>query len=98
MIKPRRNQILVRPIPQTEVRTPSGLIVPNLYQSNNMIGEVIAIGPGNRRDNGSHAPIDVTLGQLVMYSIHSGNKVKVGSEELVLLGEEQLLADVEEDD
>ena len=88
--------ILVRPIPRGEVKTKSGLIIPEMYQSTYIATQVLAVGPGLKLDNGKRVPMDTKVGDVVMISIHAGNKIKDDSGELILLEENQVLADLED--
>lgn len=95
-MKPKRNMVLVRPIPRGEVKTKSGLIIPEMYQSPHIAAKVIAVGPGKRRDDGTRIPTDATVGDIVMISIHAGNKSKDDEGEFILLEDDQILADLED--
>ena len=88
--------ILVTPIPRGEVKTKSGLIIPEIYQSNYIAAKVLAVGPGLKRDDGKRVHMDTKVGDTVMISIHAGNKLKDDEGELVLLEENQVLADLED--
>ena len=71
---------------------PPGLVIPDTAKEKPQIGEVIAVGPGARDDDGERIPMDVWVGDKVLYSKFAGTEVKLDSEEYLVLSERDLLA------
>ena len=74
-IKPLFDNILIRPL-EAEVKTASGIILPDSAQEKPQMGEVVAIGPGKVTPKGEKEPIVVKVGQKVMYKKWGGNEIK----------------------
>ncbi|MDQ7031040.1 MAG: co-chaperone GroES [Ardenticatenia bacterium] len=94
-IQPLHDRVLVRPIEQEEV-TPSGIILPETAKEKPMEGEVIAVGPGALQEDGSRRPLDVQVGDRVIYAKYAGTEIKNGDNKLLLLKESDILAKVVE--
>ena len=80
-IKPLEDRIVVKPL-DAEQTTASGLVIPDTAKEKPQEGEVLAIGPGRVDDNGNRVPLDVAVGDKVIYSKYGGTEVKYGGEEL----------------
>ena len=80
-IKPLEDRIVVKPL-DAEQTTASGLVIPDTAKEKPQEGEVLAIGPGRIDDNGNRVPLDVAVGDKVIYSKYGGTEVKYGGEEL----------------
>jgi len=76
-IKPLEDRIVVRTL-DAEQTTASGLVIPDTAKEKPQEGEVLAIGPGRIDDNGNRVPLDVTVGDKVIYSKYGGTEVKFG--------------------
>jgi chaperonin GroES len=90
-IKPLEDRIVVRPL-EAEQTTASGLVIPDSAQEKPQEGEVVAVGPGRFDDNGNRVPIDVTIGDVVIYSKYGGTEVKTGGTEYLVLSARDVLA------
>ncbi|SNS56786.1 chaperonin GroES [Micrococcales bacterium KH10] len=90
-IKPLEDRILVKTL-EAEVTTPSGLVLPDTAQEKPQEGEVLAIGPGRIDDNGNRVPLDVAVGDKVIYSKYGGTEVKYNGEEYLILSARDILA------
>ena len=89
-IKPLEDRIVVQPL-DAEQTTASGLVIPDTAKEKPQEGEVLAIGPGRIDDNGNRVPLDVNVGDKVIYSKYGGTEVKYsGSEYLSLSGRDVL--------
>ena len=89
-IKPLEDRIVVKAL-EAEQTTASGLVIPDTAKEKPQEGEVVAIGPGRVDDNGNRVPLDVSVGDKVIYSKYGGTEVKVeGDEYLVLSGRDVL--------
>lgn len=87
--KPLHDRILLKPV-AAETRTKGGLIIPDTAQEKPMQGEVVAVGKGRRLEDGRLQPLDVKVGDKVLYGKWSGTEVKIGGDERVILKEEDL--------
>jgi chaperonin GroES len=92
-VKPLGDRVFVKVSPSEE-KTPGGIFLPDNAKEKPQIGEVVAIGPGKRNDDGSRAPLEVKVGDQVLYSKYAGTDIKLGGEEYVLLSEKDILAAV----
>ena len=93
-IKPLFDNILIRPL-EAEVKTASGIILPDSAQEKPQMGEVVAIGPGKVTPKGEKEPIVVKVGQKVMYKKWGGNEVKINNEEYTIVEQKDILAILE---
>src|SRR5699024_941743 len=93
-IKPLEDRIVVRPLEAAQT-TASGLVIPDTAQERPQEGEVVSIGPGRVDDNGNRVPLDVSVGERVIYSKYGGTEVKYSGEELRILAASEILAIVE---
>lgn len=93
-IKPLEDRIVVRTL-EAEQTTASGLVIPDTAKEKPQEGEVVAIGPGRIDDNGNRIPLDVAVGDVVIYSKYGGTEIKTGGEEYLVLSARDVLAIVE---
>ncbi len=94
-IQPLFDNVLVRPL-EPEQRTASGILLPDTAKEKPQIGQVMAVGPGTTDEKGKDIPMQVKVGQKVLYKEWGGSKVKVGIEEWIVLDQKELLAVIEE--
>ena len=92
-IKPLEDRIVVKPS-DAEQTTASGLVIPDTAKEKPQEGEVVAVGPG-RFDDGVRVPMDVKVGDRVMYSKYGGTEVKYNNEEYLVLSARDILAVIE---
>jgi chaperonin GroES len=78
-----------------EETTPSGLVLPETAKEKPQEGEVIAVGPGRRDDDGKRIAMDVAIGDQVLYAKYGGTEVKIDGKKLLILKESDVLAIVE---
>ena len=90
-IKPLEDRIVIKII-DAEVTTPSGLVIPDSAQEKPQEGEVLAVGPGRIDDKGNRVPVDVAVGDKVIYSKYGGTEVKYDGEEYLILSARDVLA------
>ena len=90
-IKPLEDKILVEAT-AAETTTASGLVIPDTAKEKPQEGEVLAIGPGRIDDNGNRVPLDVSVGDKVIYSKYGGTEVKYAGEEYLILSARDVLA------
>ena len=90
-IKPLEDRILVEPL-EAEQTTASGLVIPDTAKEKPQEGKVLATGPGRVDDNGNRVPLDVKVGDKVIYSKYGGTEVKYGNEDYLILSSRDVLA------
>ena len=90
-LKPLGDRIVVEPA-EREERTASGIILPETAKEKPQEGEVLAVGPGRRDEDGKRVPMDVKKGDRVLYAKYSGTEVKVDEKKLLILKESDVLA------
>jgi len=90
-IKPLEDRILVQPL-EAEQTTASGLVIPDTAKEKPQEGKVLAVGPGRIDDNGNRVPLDVAVGDVVIFSKYGGTEVKYTGEEYLLLNARDILA------
>jgi chaperonin GroES len=93
--KPLQDRVLVRRIEEEE-KTKGGIIVPDTAREKPMEGEVIAAGPGARGDDGKVHPLDVKVGDRVLFGKWSGTEIKIDGEDLVVMKESDIMGVVEQ--
>jgi chaperonin GroES len=92
--KPLGDRLVVEP-KEREETTASGLILPETAKEKPQEGEVIAVGPGRRDDDGKRVQMDVSLGDRVLYAKYGGTEIKIDGKKLLILKESDVLAIVE---
>jgi chaperonin GroES len=91
-LQPLGDRVVVTPTEEAESRTPSGLVIPDTAKEKPQIGEVVAVGPGARDDDGDRIPMEVSVGDKVLYSKFAGTEIKLDGAEYLVLSERDLLA------
>jgi chaperonin GroES len=93
-LQPLEDRIVVRPA-ESEERTASGLVIPDTAKEKPQQGEVLAVGPGKRADqSGELIPMDLKVGDRVVYSKYGGTEITVDGEDLLILSSRDVLAKV----
>ena len=90
-IKPLEDRVVVRAL-EAEQTTASGLVIPDTVKEKPQEGEVLAVGPGRIDDKGQRVPIDIAVGDRVIFSKYGGTEVKYGGEDLLILSARDILA------
>ncbi len=90
-LKPLADRLVVKPIEQEE-RTASGIILPETAKEKPQEGEVIAAGPGRLDDAGKRVPMEVKVGDRVLYAKYAGTEIKLGDDKVLILKESDVLA------
>ena len=88
--KPLHDRVLVKRIEQ-EKKTSGGIIIPETAQEKPQEGEIVAVGPGARDESGRLQPLDVKVGDRILFGKWSGTEVKVDGEELLIMKESDIL-------
>ena len=90
-IKPLEDRVVVQ-ANEAETTTASGLVIPDTAKEKPQEGEVVAVGPGRIDDNGNRIPLDVAVGDKVIYSKYGGTEVKIDGVEYLILSARDVLA------
>ena len=94
-LKPLDDRIVVKPN-EAETQTASGLVIPDTAKEKPQQGSVLAVGPGKRAEStGEVIPLDISVGDTVLYSKYGGTKVTVAGDEVLVLNARDVLAIVE---
>jgi chaperonin GroES len=88
--RPLQDRVLVRRIEQEE-RTKGGILIPDTAREKPMEGEVVAAGPGARGEDGKLNPLDVKVGDRVLFGKWSGTEIKIDGEDLVVMKESDIM-------
>ena len=94
VLKPLEDRIVVSPLEAEQV-TASGLVIPDTAKEKPQEGKVLAVGPGRFDDKGARIPVDVQVGDVVLYSKYGGTEVKYSGQEYLVLSARDVLAVIE---
>lgn len=90
-IRPLQDRVVIKRV-EEETTTASGIVLPGSATEKPAMGEVVAVGPGKALDNGDTRAVAVAVGETVYFKEYGGNKIKHEGEELIVLGEDDILA------
>lgn len=90
-LNPTADRLVVRPIKQDE-KTKGGIILPDTAKEKPQEGEVVAVGPGRMTDEGKRIPMEIKVGDRVIYAKYGGSEIKVDDVEMIILRESDILA------
>ncbi len=93
-IRPLHDRVLVRRL-DDEKKSPGGIVIPDTAAEKPMQGEVVAAGNGKIQENGDIRPLDVKVGDKVLFGKYSGTEVKVDGEELLVMREDDIMGIIE---
>jgi chaperonin GroES len=96
-IRPLHDRIIVQRIDEGEQRV-GGIIIPDSAKEKPQQGKVIAAGNGKSKDDGKRVPLDVKTGNSILFGKYSGQEIKLGGDEYLIMREDDVLAVVEERD
>ena len=88
-IKPLGDRLIVKPIERETMK--GGIIIPDTAKEKPMEGEVLAAGPGKLNEQGSRAPMDVKVGDRVLYGKYSGTEIKLDDETYLIIHQDEIL-------
>ena len=91
---PLSDRIVIKPVVQEEVLA-SGIVIPDTAKEKPQQGEVVAAGPGRLDENGKRIPMDVRVGDRVLYAKYTGQEIKIEQEEYIVLSEKDVLCKVQ---
>lgn len=92
-IQPLEDRIVIQQV-QAEQTTASGLVIPDTAKEKPQEGEVVAVGPGRFDEDGDRIPMDIAVGDKVIYSKYGGTEVKYAGEEYLILSARDVLAKI----
>jgi len=90
-IKPLGDRVIIKPSPAEE-KTKGGIILPDTAKEKPVIGEIIAVGPGRKADDGKLIPMDLKVGDKVLYGKYSGTEVTLDGQEYLIMRESDIFA------
>ncbi|OWK21178.1 co-chaperone GroES [Mesorhizobium amorphae] len=93
--RPLHDRILVRRI-EAEEKTAGGIIIPDTAKEKPQEGEVIAVGPGARDESGKLTPLDVKIGDRILFGKWSGTEIKLNGEDLLIMRESDVMGVIEQ--
>jgi len=93
-LKPLGDRVVIKPSDREET-TKSGLVIPDTAKEKPQEGTIIAVGPGRTDDDGDRIPMDVKVGNKVLFAKYAGTEMKIDDEDLLILSEKDILAIVE---
>ena len=90
-LQPLADRLVVKPIQREEV-TRGGIVLPDTAKEKPQEGEVLAVGPGRLSEDGKRIPMDIKVGDIVIYAKYGGTEIKAEGEEVIILRESDILA------
>jgi chaperonin GroES len=90
-LRPLHDRVIVKRL-EEERKTASGIVIPDTAAEKPDQGEILAVGPGKKNEEGKVSPVDVKVGDKVLFGKYAGTTVKVDGEELLVLREEDIVA------
>lgn len=93
-LQPLGDRLVVKPM-EAEETTAGGIVLPDTAKEKPQKGEVVAVGPGKMLENGKIEPMEVKVGDTIYYAKYGGSEIKIGTEEYVILRQDDVLAVLE---
>lgn len=93
-IRPLQDRVVVKRT-EEETTTAGGIVLPGSATEKPAQGKVVAVGPGKRQENGEYQPVDLKVGDVVVFGKYSSNTVKIGEDELLILNENEIFGVIE---
>jgi chaperonin GroES len=93
-IRPLHDRVIVRRL-EEERKSPGGIVIPDTAKEKPIQGEIVAVGQGKLLEDGKVKPLDVKVGDKVLFGKYSGTEVKIGNEELLVMREEDIMGVIE---
>ena len=91
-IRPLHDRVILRRITDSETKTAGGLFIPDTAKEKPQEGQVLAVGNGKILENGTKLPLDVKVGDKILFGKYSGTDIKIDGEEVLILREDEVLA------
>jgi chaperonin GroES len=95
-LRPLADRVVVEPVEREETFAGGELVLPETAKEKPQQGRILAVGPGQKDENGKRIPVDVKVKDLVLYAKYAGTEVKVDNQKLLILKEADILAVVED--
>lgn len=92
-LEPLNDRIVIKPLHQEQVLS-SGIVIPDSAREKPQQGEVVAVGPGKREEDGTRIPLDIAMGDRILYKKYTGQEIQIDDEDLIVLEEREVLAKV----
>ncbi len=89
-VRPLQDRVLVKRL-EEETKTAGGIIIPDNNKEKPAQGEIVAVGPGGRTKEGNYKPVDVKIGDRVLFGKYAGTEVKLDGKEFLIMKEDDLL-------
>jgi len=93
-IRPLQDRVVVKRM-EEETTSAGGIVLPGSATEKPAQGSVVAVGPGKRQENGEYQPVDLKVGDVVVFGKYSSNTVKIGEDELLILNENEIFGVIE---
>jgi len=93
-IRPLQDRVIVRRVEEEE-RTKGGIIIPDTAKEKPQEGQIIAVGPGKVTDDGKKIPMEVKVGDRILFGKYSGSEIKIDGEEHLIMREDDILGIIE---
>jgi chaperonin GroES len=94
-IRPLQDRVIVKRLDE-EQKTAGGIIIPDTAKEKPQKGEIVAAGPGKRKEDGALVPLDVKKGDKVLFAKYAGTEIKVEGEELLMMREDDIMGVIED--
>ena len=94
-LKPLGSRVVVEPLEQEDV-TSLGIFLPETAKEKPQKGTILSVGPGDRKEDGKRIPMDVAVGDTVLFNKYSGTEIKVENKKLLIMRESDLLVIIED--
>lgn len=91
LLKPLGNRVVIKPLEEDEQVSAGGIYIPDTAKEKPQDGEVVAVGPGKLTDDGNRVPLEVKVGDTVVYSKYAGTEYRQGDVEYLVLREDDIL-------
>ena len=89
--KPLSNRVVIEPIDDDEQMSAGGIYIPDTAKEKPQEGKIVAVGPGKIADDGKRIPVEVSVGDIVVYSKYAGTEYKIGAIEYLIVRDEDIL-------
>lgn len=93
-IRPLQDRVVVKRV-EEETKTAGGIVLPGSAAEKPSQGEVLAVGPGKKTEDGTVSPVDLKVGDKILFGQYSGSTVKVDGEELLIMNESEVFGVIE---
>ncbi|MQY53657.1 MAG: co-chaperone GroES [Clostridia bacterium] len=94
-VRPLGDRVLVKPLEEVEEKKKGGIIIPDTAKEKPQEGKVIAVGKGKITEQGKTLPLDVKVGDRILFGKYSGNEIKIDDEDYLIVREEDILGIIE---